>query len=490
MKNEKIMRIIEKYNILIILILCIIASLILGSFQESEINQFGNMITFAGLMILFLTFIIFEKKKLINKNNLKIFIIALLFFVYLGYILNTDCATRQHDTRSLNWENGGHLGYIEYILENHSLPNFNPTDKWCFTNPPLFYITSTLFVEFQNLIGRHEYQAIENLQFLTMFFVLIFDIYVFKTFKILKFQKSKEYILLFVGLSPSIVYLSGSLNNDSLAIVLCTMAIYYAIKWYMEDKLSDLIKIAFTIAFAIMTKINSAIIAIPIGILLLIKLVNCREKAKKIILYYCIFALISLPIGLWFPIKNLVQYNVPITYVQEVIEKEENDGYIGEHNSLERFFKIESKYLKNINITIEKGKSDYNIFLTTLKSFLVDEKVDYEEDIVVEILLFILFIICIFLTCIFIYSLFKNKTTIINLFFYLIILFELVFYTKFCFDYPYVFTMNFRYIVPIIIPFGIGLLELMENNEKMRKILENTITLYCIASVIIFLSIQ
>ena len=55
-------------------------------------------------------------------------------------------------------------------------PNMNPTNKWCFTNPPLFYIVSAIFVRFQNFIGRQGYQAIENLQFLTMFFVLVFDV--------------------------------------------------------------------------------------------------------------------------------------------------------------------------------------------------------------------------------------------------------------------------------------------------------------------------
>ena len=85
---------------------------------------------------------------------------GILIFVYAGYILNTNCGTRQHDTRSLIWENGGHLGYIQYVLENWKLPDVNPTGYWCFSNPPLFYFISAIFVKIQNLLGRMNYQAI------------------------------------------------------------------------------------------------------------------------------------------------------------------------------------------------------------------------------------------------------------------------------------------------------------------------------------------
>ena len=404
----KLKLIINRFWILIIFLFCILFSLILGNIDESVENNYGVIITVSGIFLLFFSFLILNKTKKLKKDYIKIFVFGILFFVYIGYILNTNCGTRQHDTRSLEWEYGGHLGYIAYILENLKLPDFNPTLKWCFNNPPLFYIISAVFVKLQNLIGREGYLAIENLQYLTVFFTIIFNIYVYKILDILNIKKLKYYIILFVGLSPAIVYLSGSLNNDILSIMLSTMSIYYTICWYKNTKLSDLLKIALTISLAIMTKINSAIIAIPIGILFLIKLIHERENLKKYILYYIIFALIALPIGLWFPVKNLIKYNIPITYVQTVVEKQENPGYIGDRNIFERFFKVDKEHLQNANLKFEKEKSDYNIFLTTLKSFVVDEQIEYSKNLLLEIPIYLIMLINIVIIVLFFISFFSS----------------------------------------------------------------------------------
>lgn len=486
---NKLKLIINKFSILIIFLVCITFSLIFGNIDESIENNYGIVIMITGLILLFFSFVILEKTKKLKQEYIKIFIFGILFFVYMGYILNTNCGTRQHDTRSLDWQYGGHFGYIGYILENLKLPDFNPTEKWCFSNPPLFYIVSAIFIKFQNLIGRDGYLAIENLQYLTMFFVVVFDIYVYKILEILDIKKLKYYIVLFIGLAPAIVYLSGSLNNDILSIMLSTMAIYYTVEWYRNTKMSDLLKIALTISLAIMTKINSAIIALPIGIIFFIKLIKERENFKKYILYYGIFAMIALPIGLWFPIKNLIKYNIPITYVQTVVEKEENPGYIGNKNVFQRFLEVDKEHLQTINLKFEKGKSDYNIFLSTLKSFIVDEQIDYSQNLLLQISIYAMFFINIIMIVLFIISFLKNDISLENIFLYLILIFEFIFYIKFCFKYPYAFSMNFRYIVLTIIPIMVSISKCAQNNKRINNILQNIIYIYTIFSIIFFISL-
>lgn len=486
---DKLKLIINKFWGLIIFVVCFLFSLIFGNIDESIENNYGAIVTVSGIFLLFFSFLILNKTNKLKKDYIKIFVVGILFFVYIGYILNTNCGTRQHDTRTLEWEYGGHLGYIAYILENAKLPDFNPTNKWCFTNPPFFYIVSAVFVKFQNFIGRDGYLAIENLQYLTVFFAMIFNIYVYKILDILDIKKLKYYIILFIGLSPAIVYLSGSLNNDILSIMLSTMSIYYTIYWYKNTKLSDLLKIALTISLAIMTKINSAIIAIPIGIMFLIKLIKEKENLKKYILYYFIFALIALPIGLWFPVKNLIKYNIPITYVQTVIEKEENPGYIGNKNIFDRFFKVDKEHLQSANLKFEKGKSDYNVFLTTLKSFVVDEQINYSKNLFLGIPIYLIMLINIVMILLFLISFVKSSYGIEDIFLDLILIFEFIFYIKFCFKYPYAFSMNFRYIVPSIIPIVIKIGKLSEKNLKIGKLMEKLICVYTISSLILFINL-
>ena len=487
---EKIENFIKKYLILIMFIICIIFSLIFGNIDESIENNYGITITCIGLVIVSIIFLILDKMKKINKNNIIYLIYGLLIFVYAGYILNTNCGERQHDTRSLIWENGGHLGYIQYILENWRLPNVNPAEYWCFSNPPLFYFISAIFVKFQNIIGRVDYQAIENLQFLSMFYILITIIYLNKILESLKIEKLKNYIIVLVGLSPAIVYLTGSLNNDSLALMLSIMSIFYTIDWYQNTKFSSLIKLALSISLAIMTKINSGIIALPIAVIFLIKLIKEKENIKKYIIYYLIFGIIALPIGLWFPIRNLVKYDIPVTYVQEVGEGKQHDAYLGNYSIIQRLLGISKNNLETINFNFEKGKADYNIFLSTLKSFIVDEQIDYSENLILKVSIYSLFFISLVIFILFVILLIKiDKKDIWNLFFNLLFLIELIFYIKFCIDYPYSFSMNFRYIVPMLISMVLIIGKYVQTNKKMLKISENLIFIFGLFSLILFINI-
>ena len=487
---EKIENFIKKYLILIMFIICMIFSLIFGNVDESADNNYGISITCIGIVIIGITFLILDKMKKINKNNILYLLYGILIFVYAGYILNTNCGERQHDTRSLIWENGGHLGYIQYILENWKLPDVNPTGYWCFSNPPFFYFISAIFVKIQNLIGRLDYQAIENLQFLSMFYILISIIYLNKILELLKIEKLKNYIIFLVGLSPAIVYLTGSLNNDSLALMLNIMSIFYTIDWYQNTKFSSLIKLALFISLAIMTKINSGIIAIPIAIIFLVKLLKEKENIKKYIIYYLIFGIIALPIGLWFPIRNLIKYEIPVTYVQEVGEGEKHDAYLGNYSIIQRFFGVSKNNLETMNFSFEKGRADYNIFLSTLKSFIVDEQIDYSENLILKISIYSLFFISLGIFILFVISLIKiDKKDIWNIFFSLLFGIELIFYIKFCIDYPYSFSMNFRYIIPMFISMVSIIGKYVQSNKKMLKICENLIFIFGLFSLILFINI-
>ena len=51
--------------------------------------------------------------------------------------------------------------------------------------------------------------------------------YLNKILEKLEIKKLKNYIICLFGLSPVIVYLTGSLNNDSLALMLSIMSIFY-----------------------------------------------------------------------------------------------------------------------------------------------------------------------------------------------------------------------------------------------------------------------
>lgn len=455
--------------------------------------NFGHLFII-GVIIFNIIISIMLKKKKIYNSKIEIFLsFSTILAIYIGYILYTPYWARQHDSRSfVDYQYGGHFGYIGYIFFNNHLPIGSPKDYWCFYNPPLFYIISTIFMKIQTFYGLTIESGLEGLQIISVLYTIIFDIYVYRILKELNITRTIKSLLLFVSLSPAIVIMSGSLNNDILSIMLSTMAIFYSIKWYKSDSLKDLIKIAFAISLAIMTKISSALIAVAIAFVFLVKVINNKKDIVKYIKYFSLFALISLPIGLWFPIKNLIIYNIPITYVQSV--DEDNDANISKYSVLERFFTISDGHLDTINIDMSKENPEYNLFITTLKSFIVDEYIDCTNDILrvsVPLIFYSSILIAILFIINLIYIL-KNYKEINNkwiLFFLLLLILEIVSYIKFCFDYPFTFTMNFRYIVPTLISYSTITGLACEKSKKLFLFNSTVIDVFLTLSVLIFISL-
>lgn len=421
-----------------------------------------------------------------------LFLFLIAISTSFSYISYTPYFVRQHDSRQFwEYEFGGHFGYIGYIFRNHHLPIGNPKDYWCFFNPPLFYIISAFFIKIQNDIGLDFDKCFENLQVLSFINTIIFEIYVFRILKKTGIKKSLTVVLAFILLAPALIIMSGSLNNDILSITLSTMALFYAIKWFETDKLLDLIKIALCISLAMMTKVSSALIAIIIAILFLIRFVKNRKEFKKYLVYFSIFALISLPIGLWFPIKNWILYKIPPTYVQSI--EADTPINISNYSVLERMFSIPSKdNLTNVNVKMDEKNSDYQIFFTTLKSFILDENINYEESKVlnftIHTLFYLSFVISIMFLVNLIYIIIKYKKIKNNwiLLFLILLILEAISYLKFCFDFPFPFTMNFRYIMPTLISFA-GITGIACDNNKVLFFL-NTLLLsfFSIVSIIMF----
>ena len=281
------------------------------------------------------------------------------------------------------------------------------------------------------------------------------------------------------------------------------MAIFYTIKWYRTDKFWDLIKIAFSISFAMMAKIDSALIAIPIGIVFLVKLIKNRKEIKKYILYFSIFALISLPIGLWYPIKNLVLYDVPLTYVQSV--ERDHPMNVEKFSKARRLFDIASgSTYKDINIKLIGKEKDFNILITTLKTAIVDEYIGYDPNNIEEVdmyylvntLEYVIFAVLIMIIIIYIINLIyilKNYKKINNhwiLFFIGLLIIESFSYIKFCFEFPFVCTMHFRYIIPTLISFAVITGIASENNKILLRANQIIFSFSSILSIMLFFLVK
>ncbi len=286
--------------------------------------------------------------------------------------------------------------------------------------------------------------------------------------------------------------MSGSINNDMLSISLSIMSIYYTIIWYKDDSLKTLLKIALTISLAIMTKISSAIIAIAIAFVFFTKVIKNTKDFSKYLYHFTIFAMIALPIGLWFPIKNLILYDVPITYVQSVDES--SGANISKYTFFDRFFKLNENHLDSINIDMGPETPEYNLFITTLKSFIIDEHIDYKNNALLSIVIPGIFILSILLSIFYliniIYILVNRKKFTNWIYFFLIIgILQIGSYISFCFNYPFTFTMNFRYIIPSLITYSVITSLVSDENKKLYILNTTANIIFAFLSIIMFTNI-
>ncbi|MDD5020738.1 MAG: glycosyltransferase family 39 protein [Endomicrobiaceae bacterium] len=291
-------------------LICVLGKI---SFLEQKIiveYMFLVAVLIAGISALFL-----NSKLKLNDVNICILLGSLSFLFHVTYVLCTSIEEYQYDLYFDN--NGGHVGYIFYILNKLTLPNFNfsPVERGMFYHPPLHHIISAIWIRINIFMGvLTKNQAIENLQFLTLFYSGCMIVIFYKLFRELTLKKLALVIpFAIVCFHPQFIMFSGSLNNDILFLALSFATVLFVIKWYKNPNIKNIIKVAILLGLAFITKLLALILIPAVFIIFLIKFLNNKNiEFKKQIL---IFLLIFIPLGLWYYIYNFIRWDVPFYYV-------------------------------------------------------------------------------------------------------------------------------------------------------------------------------
>lgn len=255
----------------------------------------------------------------LNEDGIVYMIILLGVLLRCGYVLLSGLYDRQHDAGAYTgmgteFVNPGHIGYIEYIYKFHKLPDLNPYELFAYYHPPLHHIISFLWLQLNILLGVAEDLAFENLQILPLFYSCLCMIVTWKILKVLEIEEKGLYIgLAFMAFHPATIIMAGSVNNDMLTILFMCLTILESLKWIQNKNLSGLVKLALCIGFGMITKLNSAVLAIPLAIIFLMHFISVIRLRKKNHLFtwlknYCIFAVIVAPIGLCWIVRNLIRF--------------------------------------------------------------------------------------------------------------------------------------------------------------------------------------
>ncbi|MCR4902433.1 MAG: glycosyltransferase family 39 protein [Butyrivibrio sp.] len=259
------------------------------------------------------------------------------------YILMADITFLQNDAGTYtgfatDTINDGHIGYIEYIYKFGSLPNMDPYQYFGYYHPPVHHIIEAIWLTIQRLIGVNESFAFENLQIPTFIYSCLCMAVMYRILKLTTVEKKYFPIAMTIfALHPRMMVLAGSVNNDCLALLLLVCTIWRTLEWLKDDSLKNIILIALSLGFGMITKLNVAICAFSIACLFLIRLVRCIKignlvETKKLFIKYVIFGVICVPIGLSYIVRNLILFGEKPGIPSPAIIQSESVMYTGDYS--------------------------------------------------------------------------------------------------------------------------------------------------------------
>ena len=428
------------------------------------------------------------KKLRINYKDIVLIIMILGILIRAMYIIYTPITERQHDVYSINDQ--GHLGYIYTIYQTGKLPDTNSIQ---FYHPPLFHLIAAGWLKVNDLFNVGLDRSIEGIQIITAIFSSLIMLVAYRIVEKIEIRNIyKILIMVVMAFHPTFIILAGSINNDVLMILLSFYIILYLIKWNDDPNIKNTIILAIITGCAVMTKVSGAIMAAPIMYTFIKRIFEVYKVEKKNLLRlfgkFLLFGVISLPLGLWHPIRNLIMFNQKIGWVLLPAE----GLYVGQYSIFERFLSISFKEL--FDYTYCAIPVDHNIFSYIVKTSILGE-FTYNNGIDVYVSLFkIINLIIISITIICIFILLKKIKKISNNSFVtkiLLITFfiNIVSYYHYNIKYPYICTMDFRYIVPTIFTGIVTVCVVLDEfikNDIIKELIEYMIILFCILSFTFF----
>ena len=259
------------------------------------------------------------------------------------------------------------------------------------------------------------------------------------------------------------------INNDALVFYFMTWIVLYTVRWYRKASWGNTWMLALGFGLGMMSKASCSLMAFFTGAVMLMKLICLRkERAGQrevsvggLFLRFLGFGAVAFPLGLFFPIRNLIRFGQPLNYVLRL-----NIPGVSEPGVVQRYLTFPFARLFN-PIFAETDESNLNLFLLKTASFGEFQYVDRLKPWAAAVLAANL--ILILLTLAAVVLVWKRET---NLFWrwtfpglWLLLYGSAVVFT---WQYPFTCSMDARYVTPTILLGALYLGKAMDISGKGR----------------------
>ncbi len=404
-------------------------------------------------------------------NKTKNLIVALLgLALRFYYVIATPVLQKnQYDIGSVDGSQGiftGHLGYIYYLYTNRCLPDFDPREVYQFFHPPLHHGIEGLWLSVVNIFTKDFVAQLEWLQIPTLAYSCLIVLVTWKLVKELNVPGNRQWIVLgVIALHPTLIYMAGSLNNDGLSLLFQFAVIWFVVRWYKKRTTPNIVWIALAISLGMLTKLSASLMAIPTAfVFLYVFVAEWKELGSfpiKRFIQYVVFGVICVPLGMSWAVRCKLKFDMPLAYVNKL--PEDSWQYIGDYTLWQRFgIPNPIEFIKNLSHgSIGFGE---NMWVQLFRTAALGEMDLSELSMTLKVLSMLLILVTTvvaFIAFVKFIRFFRSDwyERAIKWFMIIIYFVQVISFVRFCYGYPHQCTLNFRYMVPVLIPQAIALAE-------------------------------
>ena len=429
-------------------------------------------------------FLLSRKKSAATNESILLLIILAGMIMRIGYMLYTPYYYYEHDVREVG--SAGHADYIYTLFSTGRLPQ---TNTYQFYQPPFAHILMALVVKIFSFVMPNEgFTIVLKAAQIVPCFASCALLLVMRSLcrEVGLSSRASLITLLIVAVHPTFYLFSSSINNDSLMIFLYMTAILYTIRWYHAPNFKNILLLAASIGFAMMTKLSAFSVAIFTAPVFLLLLIQRWKERKPLSLFgqFVAFGAVSLPLGLWYPIRNFIKFQQMPNYIYQL--SRDCDLFNGWASTTERFlsFPLKQYFTPPFCNTL----NDYNLWVFSVKSAIFGEYTFFRSDTQVKLFLIINLVLVMLSLAAMVYVLVRGKehNAFVRFGFFGILLIQIVFFILFNIQYPFGCTMDFRYIVPTVLCGAIYLAVALDKIKTKENRLGNALYYFGLSSVILF----
>ncbi len=418
---------------------------------------------------------------------------GLLYIIFGGmlmrfwYVLFTDIWTLQNDGGTFTGFgtpdiNNGHIGYVEYIYKFFHIPDMDPYEHFGYYHPPFHHIIEAIWMTIQRLIGVPEPLAFENMQVPTLIYsalCMLIMLHILEESGVSK--KLMSCGMLLFAFHPRMMVLAGSVNNDILALLLLLVTIWRVQVWIREKTFLNIILIALSLGFGMLSKLNTAICAFSIALIFLLHFIRVvrsgnRVVIKNIFLQYVTFGAVCIPIGLSYIVRNIVRFGEKPGIPSPALIPNESVMYTGDYSVWSiigvpsvtdfhvefPFHPLSAKAIHNTWVILFQTGLFAEVYPTTIGDALLSfAQIAYVASIILAVVTTV-----VFLWVYAVRTVRQAKMTgqedecLLSTFMFFTYVFMLLSFCLYVFKYPYTCSSDFRYMTASLVFTSLGFVEI------------------------------